>query len=574
LLGVLVVEEKSHEMHSFWVDGPDREIDAFDAFLNLLEGLKDFALFHYGSYERKLLKRMRKVVKRKELVNRILANAVNVLTAIHSSVYFPTFSNGLKEIGQYLGCTWSEENASGLQSLVWRARWDHDREQCWKDKLLAYNAEDCQALKKVTEFVQAVGEMARRRGKEGVDNTAGPPVAWDDELVAPPSRKEWCQPTFTLEDFDHVNRCAYFDYQRERVFLRTSKAIRRACPRHRDQMKEPKLPVNREIEIRSRTCPACKGKQIIRLSNEIHSKFVYDLKFTGGAIRRQIVRCTAARYRCEECHKTFRPSKYKRLDKYLNGLKSWAMYQLVVHRISLKHLAAMFEDCFGLRIRFQDIHMLKCLVARRYRATCRRILDRILKGGLIHADETHANLKNGKGNVWVLANLEDVLYMYRPNREAAFLQDLLKDFKGVLVSDFYSGYDSLPCAQQKCLVHLIRDINDDLKCNPYDDEFKGLAAEFAKLLRSIVDTIDKHGLKKRHLYKHKAEVARFFRDLASRNYRSELADDYQKRFAKNEGKLFTFLDHDGIPWNNNPAEHAAKAFATDSSIVNRTVSVS
>jgi hypothetical protein len=242
-------------------------------------------------------------------------------------------------------------------------------------------------------------------------------------------------------------------------------------------------------------------------------------------------------------------------------LKSWAIYHLVVHRVSLKHLAAMFEDCFGLRMRFQDIHMLKSLMARRYRATCRRILDRILKGGLIHSDETHANLKKNKVYVWLLTNLEDVLYMYRPNREAAFLQDLLKDFKGVLVSDFYSGYDSLPCDQQKCLIHLIRDINDDLKCNPYDEEFKGLAAEFGKLLRSIVGTIDKHGLKKRHLHKHKAEVARFFSDLASRVYRSELADGYQKRFAKNEGKLFTFLVHDGIPWNNNPAEHAAKAFA-------------
>jgi hypothetical protein len=394
-----------------------------------------------------------------------------------------------------------------------------------------------------------------------VVNTAGAPVAWADEIIAPSSRKEWCRQNFILEDFDHVNRCAYFDYQREKVFLRTSKSIREACLRQSKPRKRYKLPVNREIEIRSRICPGCKGNSIIRRSTKLHSKLAYDLKFTGGSIRRQVVRYTAARYRCEECEKTFLPTKYKRLDTYLNGLKSWAMYQHVVHRISLTHVAAMFEDCFGLRIRFQEIYMLRSLMARRYRTGCRRILDRILKGGLIHADETHANLKKYKGYVWILTNLEDVQYMYRPNREAAFLQDLLKGFKGVLVSDFYSGYDSLPCEQQKCLVHLIRDINDDLKCNPYDEEFKGLAAEFAKLLRSIVVTIDKHGLKKRHLNKHKAEVARFFRDLASRVYRSELADGYQKRFAKNEGKLFTFLDHDGIPWNNNPAEHAAKAFA-------------
>jgi predicted RecB family nuclease len=561
LLGVLVVDGNSHKMHSFWADGQDQEVEAFDAFLDLLEGREGFALFHYGSYERNLLKRMRKVVKRKGLVDRILANAVNVLTAIHAHVYFPTFSNGLKEIGRYLGCTWTEENASGLQSLVWRARWGPAREHCWKDKLLAYNAEDCHALRKVTEFVQVVGETARRRGEEGVDNTASPTVAWADEIIATSSRKEWCRPNFTLEDFDHVNRCAYFDYRREKVFLRTGTTIRKACQRHSTPRKRPKLPVNKEIMIRSRTCPGCQGKNIIRCSNKIHSKLAYDLRFTRGAIRRQVIRYTAVRYRCEECERTFLPSTYKRLDTYLNGLKSWAMYHLVVHRVSLKHLAAMFEDCFGLRIRFQEIHMLKSLMARRYRAACMRIFDRILKGGLIHSDETHANLKKDKGYVWVLTNLEDVYYMYRPNREAAFLQDLLKDFKGVLVSDFYSGYDSLPCEQQRCLIHLIRDINDDLKCNPYDEEFKGLAAEFAKLLRSIVSTIDKYGLKKRHLHKHKAEVARFFRDLASRTYRSELADGYQKRFAKNEGKLFTFLDHDGIPWNNNPAEHAAKAFA-------------
>lgn len=30
---------------------------------------------------------------------------------------------------------------------------------------------------------------------------------------------------------------------------------------------------------------------------------------------------------------------------------------------------------------------------------------------------------------------------------------------------------------------------------------------------------------------------------------------------KNRGTLFTFLHHHGVPWNNNNAEHAIKAFA-------------
>jgi hypothetical protein len=36
---------------------------------------------------------------------------------------------------------------------------------------------------------------------------------------------------------------------------------------------------------------------------------------------------------------------------------------------------------------------------------------------------------------------------------------------------------------------------------------------------------------------------------------------YRKRLRKNEGRLYTFMDHDNIPWNNNAAEHAIKAFA-------------
>ena len=49
--------------------------------------------------------------------------------------------------------------------------------------------------------------------------------------------------------------------------------------------------------------------------------------------------------------------------------------------------------------------------------------------------------------------------------------------------------------------------------------------------------------------------------LSRRDYQTEVAAGYKKRFERNTGKLFTFLDHDGVPWNNNNAEHAIKAFA-------------
>jgi hypothetical protein len=69
-------------------------------------------------------------------------------------------------------------------------------------------------------------------------------------------------------------------------------------------------------------------------------------------------------------------------------------------------------------------------------------------------------------------------------------------------------------------------------------------------------------LKAHYLRKYKTFVWRFYQDIFKRDYQSEIAVYYQKRFEKNHDKLFTFLDYDGIPWNNNNAEHAIKAFAS------------
>jgi len=90
---------------------------------------------------------------------------------------------------------------------------------------------------------------------------------------------------------------------------------------------------------------------------------------------------------------------------------------------------------------------------------------------------------------------------------------------------------------------------------------KNLVHEFAKLLKPIIETIDRFGLKTHFLKKHKVPTTQFFKRLFTREYKRELARKAQDRFSRNESKLFTFLDHNDIPWNNNNAEHAIKAFA-------------
>ena len=123
---------------------------------------------------------------------------------------------------------------------------------------------------------------------------------------------------------------------------------------------------------------------------------------------------------------------------------------------------------------------------------------------LIHADETKVQIKHSVvGYVWAFTSTETVVYLYHPTREGTFLKETLGDFAGVLVSDFYAAYDSVTCHQQKCHLHLMRDINDDLLHHPFDEELKELARRYTLTLKPMVETIDKHGLKTKFLSKHK-----------------------------------------------------------------------
>jgi hypothetical protein len=108
----------------------------------------------------------------------------------------------------------------------------------------------------------------------------------------------------------------------------------------------------------------------------------------------------------------------------------------------------------------------------------------------------------------------------------------------------------------------MRDINEDLLKHPFNEELTFVAQRFGTLLRGIVGTIDRYGLKKFYLQKHKRSAQQFLSDVASLECSTEVGGALKKRIDKNKDKLFTFLDHDGVPWNNNNAKHAVRAFTS------------
>ena len=249
------------------------------------------------------------------------------------------------------------------------------------------------------------------------------------------------------------------------------------------------------------------------------------------------------------------------MPKYGRGVISWCIYQLLVGGQNLNRIQRSLLDLFGLRLPNTIAYLFKGAVAEYFKIGYEKILKDLLRGRLIHIDETTVNLQKDKGYVWVLASTEAVYCFYRTSREGSFLADMLQRFKGVLVSDFYTAYDALDMPQQRCLIHVMRDMNDDLLKHPFDNELKSIASKFSSLLKDIVNAIDRYGLKRRHLNKFRPRAEQFCDWVVNQPFKSDASKTYVRRVAKYRRFMFTFLSFDGIPWNNNNAERAIKSFA-------------
>jgi Transposase IS66 family len=288
-------------------------------------------------------------------------------------------------------------------------------------------------------------------------------------------------------------------------------------------------------------CPECQTTKIFKRTTM--STVVYDLKFGRTSMKRWIVKYVFHRDACGQCGAIFySPQRPWPGEEYGPNILSYIIHQIIDSHVSQNVVTKNLNLFFNFRLERNIVKRQKARGAEIYKGTDEGILKKIVNGNLIHADETKVSIEGEEAFVWVFTNMEEVAYLYTETREGDFLQELLRDFKGVLVSDFYAAYDVMNCSQQKCLIHLMRELNNDLRKYPFNEELKELVQYFAILLKPVIETIDKSGLKSHFLRKHKLVVELFYKDLSNKNYESEIAIKYKKRFEKYHDKLFTFLD--------------------------------
>jgi len=218
LIGLRYKSDDAWVQRSFWADTESDEKQTWASFLQALALLGNPQLVHYGSYETQFLKRMKTRyadVGAGDFVDGLILSSLNLLSLIYAQVYFPTYSNGLKEVAQHLGFRWSNSDASGLHAIVWRSEWESSHEPSLKKTLTTYNAEDCQAAQRVAETLAAIcSEQPSPMARDGVSVNVN--------SLEHKSLPKFGRLRYALPDFKVINEAAYWDYQRSRVYVRST----------------------------------------------------------------------------------------------------------------------------------------------------------------------------------------------------------------------------------------------------------------------------------------------------------------------------------------------------------------
>ncbi|WP_199609438.1 TM0106 family RecB-like putative nuclease [Flocculibacter collagenilyticus] len=553
LIGLVVISNANGRITnsaSYWADTQLEELTIVKQFLDFIADFKDVVFFHYGNYEIDYLKSIKNKLDDdyQSICSQVISNSFNTLSVLRTHVLFPTFSNSLKDVTDYLCFGWNSQIKTGYDSIKSRLDWQSNNCNEIKESLIEYNRLDCMALSQLTLFLKGLKQSSDIVKPNQLEKQTYN-LFWRDE--------------YATDDMQKLLAHAYFDYRKEKVSVSNSRRITKFKKQTNSGYQLQPYKPNKIIEISPKCCPKCKAS--LNKSKVIRelSKKVTDLKFTASGAKRWVVLYKTNKFKCA-CGSVFQDPTYPTQKQHIGfNVKAYIVYQYMFNRLSLAQIKKNLSELFRLKLSGASIFGYKEEVAKFYRPIYIKLLNKIIESNVIYIDETPFKLEEGTIYGWVLSNGVDVVTLYRENRSSDFLLELLEDFKGVIVSDFYSGYDRLNCKKQRCLIHLIRDINHLLLRYPDDTALKVIASNFTELLASIVKDIeDKSKSRKWYLKKFKPEIQLCQKTIVATDCHNIDTKKLQNRLIKYWHELFEFTNHNDIHWNNTVAEHAIKLIAT------------
>jgi uncharacterized protein len=157
LLGILIknVEKDGEaEYKYFFANDKSEEEKIWKEFIEFLDGLDDFVIYHYAFYERLVFDRLYLRYGAPSLiVEKFKNNTIDLHRTVVDSVILPLYFYSLKDVARHIGFNWKAEDAGGAESVVWYNDWKEKGDKSIKQKIIDYNKDDVTATLIIKEWL-------------------------------------------------------------------------------------------------------------------------------------------------------------------------------------------------------------------------------------------------------------------------------------------------------------------------------------------------------------------------------------------------------------------------------------
>jgi hypothetical protein len=142
------------------------------------------------------------------------------------------------------------------------------------------------------------------------------------------------------------------------------------------------------------------------------------------------------------------------------GLQSLVASLRTTGRLPVATIAATLQAVYGLWLSSGALVGILHRVAASGEPTQTGLWEGIRAASFVHADETGWRQNGQNGYLWSFSTPDTRAFVYEKSRSHEVPERALAGFRGVLVSDFYSGYHYYPGLHQRCWVPLLRDLHE------------------------------------------------------------------------------------------------------------------
>lgn len=250
------------------------------------------------------------------------------------------------------------------------------------------------------------------------------------------------------------------------------------------------------------------------------------------------------------------------------GIAALVAHLRISLRLPIRLIQSYLDTVHGLRVSSGELVALLQRVAAHAAPTVAAIRARVRGRRVVHGDETGWREQGQNGYTWVLASAEGERYFeYHRSRAGAVVNQMLgEEFTGVLVSDFYAGYNDTPGGRhQRCWVHLGRDLHQlreayagdlsrqGLEVRAWVDAVQALADQVRTASTSPPDDPAVRATTEQALLEELRLLSELFVDQSAHPCHT-----LARRLWHFQGELLTCVRRPEVPADNNAAERAIR----------------